>query len=171
MARIVACSYVASELLSLAQAYASMRDDSVSKKLRSIDTDRGRAIFFEEAIRSGAVDDFKKAGPQIALMRIRSLIASPGAILPRIVSQLEDSFRRLYRQRNMIVHAGQTASIALDGTLRTVSPLVGSGVDRVVQASALHGVPALMFAAATEVRLAQAAFSAKCLSDVFSDQP
>ncbi|MET8002890.1 hypothetical protein [Nonomuraea glycinis] len=171
MARIVACSYATSEILSLAQAHASLRDDLVSRKLRSIVTDRERAVFFEEAIRSDAIDDFKRLGPQIALLRVRSLVANPSAILPRIVSQLEDAFRRLYRQRNMIVHAGQTASVALDGTLRTVSPLVGAGVDRVVQASALHSIPSVMFAASTEIRLTQAAFSAKCLSDLFSDQP
>ncbi|WP_146615816.1 hypothetical protein [Nonomuraea aridisoli] len=91
--------------------------------------------------------------------------------MTRIVSQLEDSFRRLYRQRNLIVHAGQTGSVALDGTLRTVSPLADAGVDRVVQAGALHGIPALTFAAATEVRLAQSAFGTKCLSELFGHRP
>ncbi|MEV8635238.1 hypothetical protein AB0395_26630 [Streptosporangium sp. NPDC051023] len=167
MARIVACSYVTSELLALAQAHASTRDDAIAKELRSISDDQDRAILIERAIRSGTVTDFKSSGAQIALARIRTLIANPNASLPRIVSQLEDAFRRLYRQRNLIVHAGQIGSVALDGTLRTVSPLVGAGVDRVVQASALHGIPPLMFAAAIEVRLAQSSFSEKCLSELF----
>ncbi|MFD1541937.1 hypothetical protein [Nonomuraea guangzhouensis] len=167
MARIVTCGYITSELLSLAQAHASTRDDAIAAQLRSISDDQERAVFLEKAIRSGTLDDFESAGPQLALLRIRALTANPNAILPRIVNQLEDSFRRLYRQRNLIVHAGQTGSVALEGTLRTVSPLVGAGVDRVVQASALYGIPALMFAAATEVRLAQSSFSTKCLSELF----
>ncbi|GAA4182420.1 hypothetical protein GCM10022252_08320 [Streptosporangium oxazolinicum] len=170
MARIVTCSYVTSELTSLAQAHASTSDDAIAKELRSVSDDQERAVLIEKAIKSGVVDDFESVGVQIALTRIRALISNPNAILPRIVSQLEDSFRRLYRQRNLIVHAGQTGSVALNGTLRTVSPLVGAGADRVVQASALHGIPALMFAAATEVRLAQSTFSEKCLSELFSNR-
>ncbi|MFF0775817.1 hypothetical protein ACFYUK_43495 [Nonomuraea wenchangensis] len=168
MARIVTCHYVVSELLSLAQAHASTRDDAVARRLRSIDDEQDRAVFFEKAVRKGSVADFASAGAQMALLRVRALLADPNVVLARIGCQLEDSFRRLYRQRNLIVHAGQTGSVALEGTLRTVSPLVGAGVDRVVQAGALHGVPALTFAAVTEVRLAQSAFSSKCLSELFT---
>jgi hypothetical protein len=38
----------------------------------------------------------------------------------------------LVSARNVVLHGGSTSSIALDATLRTVAPLVGAGLDRIV---------------------------------------
>ncbi|GAB3285782.1 hypothetical protein GCM10027456_81410 [Kineosporia babensis] len=77
------------------------------------------------------------------------------------MGQLEDIFRRLYRQRNLIIHAGQLTSCALRGSLRTAAPLVGAGVDTAVRAATIDGVPPLELAARAEIRLAAAAVG-KC---------
>jgi hypothetical protein len=55
--------------------------------------------------------------------------------------------RRLYRQRNIVVHGGITASVAMEATLRTAAPLVGAGLDRIVHAKLSAHVRPLELAA------------------------
>lgn len=159
MARIVACSYVRAEFTSLANAYATNRADNFANDLRAMDENREKALAFEKALRSGASIRFRSSRQNAALSRMRELLASPPEILPRIVRQIEDAFRRLYRQRNLIVHAGNTSSIAIDGTLRTVAPLVGAGIDRIVHASASQRIDPLLLAATAEIGLGRVQYS------------
>lgn len=42
-----------------------------------------------------------------------------------------ESFHRLYRQRNLILHGGRLDSVALEASLRTVAKLAGAGMDRI----------------------------------------
>src|SRR5207302_1003426 len=63
-------------------------------------------------------------------------------------------FRRLYRQRNIVVHGGNTAAIALDSALRTAAPLIGAGLDRLVHAQLIKHVEPLDLAARAENSLA-----------------
>ena len=62
--------------------------------------------------------------------------------------------RRLYRQRNIVVHGGTTAAIALDAALRTAAPLVGAGLDRLVHANLISKIEPLGLAARAENSLA-----------------
>lgn len=156
MAQIVGCSYVGLELLALSDAYASSMTDDLARQLRVIRDGRLRASAFEKALRNDTTLTMPALRHMAALERMKELIADPAKILPRIVQQLEDAFRRLYRQRNLIVHAGRTSSVAMAGTLRTVAPLVGAGIDRIVHASVTEHKDPLMFTATTAVRLAQA---------------
>ena len=66
---------------------------------------------------------------------------------------LEGSLRRLYRQRNIVLHGGSTQSVALNATLRTAAPLVGAGLDRLTHAYLVDGVLPLALAAKAELRL------------------
>ncbi|MER6594201.1 hypothetical protein ABT214_20600 [Micromonospora purpureochromogenes] len=154
MARIVACSYVRAELTALANGYAISFDDSLAGRLRALNANFEKALAFEGEIRSGNSITFKRTRHKLALDRMTALIAKPENILPKIVGQLEDSFRRLYRQRNLVVHAGDLTSVALRGTLRTVAPLVGAGIDRIVHASAVGKKSPIELSAIAEVNLA-----------------
>ncbi|MEV4349116.1 hypothetical protein AB0J83_32060 [Actinoplanes sp. NPDC049596] len=153
MARIVACSYVRAELTTLANAYSVECDDALAGEIRRLQENIDRARTFEDALKTGRISTFSRTRHRLALHRMQSLIAEPADILPKIVCQLEDSFRRLYRQKNLILHAGDLTSIALAGTLRTTAPLVGAGIDRIVHASAVGAASPLQVAATAEVNL------------------
>lgn len=153
MARIVACSYIRAELTSLANAYPAESSDALASKIHQTAENIDKARIFEDAIKGGAVSSFTRTRHRLALQRMQALVSQPAEILPKIVSQLEDAFRRLYRQRNLVVHAGDLTSIALAGTLRTTAPLVGAGIDRIVHASAVGGSSPLQVAATAEVNL------------------
>jgi hypothetical protein len=168
MARILACSYAVSELSALAAAYVTGHSDELSSTLRSLPTGVDQARVMEGRIRSGSDIEFDNARHSATLERMRQLIESPDSILPRITGQLDDVFRRLYRQRNLIVHAGELTSAALRGCLRTAAPLTGAGVDRVVRASALRGLAPLQLAAQAEVELGQVGDRGVYLSDLLS---
>ncbi|WP_306210777.1 hypothetical protein [Actinoplanes sp. RD1] len=156
IARVVACSYVRAELTALANACA-IGDDELATAIRGLPENADRAKLFEDALKAGAPVSFERTRHRLALDRMRALITDPGRVLPRIVAQLEDAFRRLYRQRNLVVHAGDLTSVALAGTLRTVAPLVGAGIDRIVHAGAVGGRSPLEVAALAETNLGRVA--------------
>jgi hypothetical protein len=89
-------------------------------------------------------------------------------VAARVQQQVEDAFRRLYRQRNLVVHAGHTTSVAGDGCLRTAAPLVGAGIDRLVSAAALHGTPPLTVAVRAELALASVHRAGARLADLIA---
>jgi hypothetical protein len=59
--------------------------------------------------------------------------------------------RWLYRQRNLVLHAWITDSVAMNPTLRTVPPLVGAGFDRRIH-DALRTRPSKPLLLATRAR-------------------
>jgi predicted nucleic acid-binding protein len=70
-----------------------------------------------------------------ALARVRSLRADPSAAMERVRGYYKDAFRRLYMQRNLLLHGGRFDSIALPATMRTLPSLVAAGLDRLVHAA------------------------------------
>jgi hypothetical protein len=76
-----------------------------------------------------------------------ALLAHPHKELGDVRMVFELVLRRLYRQRNIVVHGGTTASVAMDATLRTAAPLVGAGLDRIVHAKLIAQVTPLELAA------------------------
>ncbi|MGC3863415.1 hypothetical protein ACPSM1_24890 [Micromonospora chersina] len=166
MARIVACSYVRAELTSLANAYAIDGNDGLAQQLRELPENVAKAKLLEDALRGGAQLSYKRTRHNLALERMTELLARPDIILPNVIGQLEDAFRRLYRQRNLVVHAGDLTSVALRGTLRTVAPLVGAGIDRIVHASASSKISPIALAAIAEVNLASVAEDGKRLMEL-----
>ena len=100
---------------------------------------------------------------QIALLFCESgeVLEGPPATPARIKDHVHDSFARLYRQRNLILHAGKTRAVALRSTLRGATPLVGAGLDRICHARFADGV--------TPIRLAGRARTA--LGPVHANDP
>lgn len=84
-------------------------------------------------------------------------MTDPAAHLSRIRSYVTESLRRLYNQRNTIVHAGSLRSVVLPATVRTSLSLVGAGLDRIVhtllQTNGELAPLSLVARAETELRL------------------
>lgn len=102
--------------------------------LNGLEENVQRARRFERAVRGGELesDPFSVDRHNASYRRMVSLIARPAETLERVAGQLEDAYRRLYRQRNLIAHSGAVRLVVLRQTLATVAPLVGAGVDRAV---------------------------------------
>lgn len=69
-----------------------------------------------------------------AALRLAGMAGDPAAVMGRIRCYMRDAFRRLYNQRNMVMHGGRFDSVALPAAMRTMPPLVGAAVDRIVNA-------------------------------------
>ena len=89
-----------------------------------------------------------------ALDRMRRLAAKPRDVLSDIHTHAAAACRRLYRQRNLVLHAGRTDAVALRASLRTAAPLVGAGFDRIVHAHYVDGLKPLEIAARARIALA-----------------
>ena len=139
LAILVACSFPRAEMTPLTYAYAEENDDHLSQNLRLAPSNLERCKLLGTAIWEGADVEFQKPSDQAALERVRGILADPQATLNRVSTYVEEALRRLYRQRNMVLHAGKTDSVAMSSVLRTVPPLVGAGFDRLVHDALAEG--------------------------------
>ena len=139
LAALVACSFPRAELTPLAYAYFHENDDQLSESLRQASSNLQRCAILGIAIDEGLRLGFRRPSDEAALERVRSILADPGAVLARVCSYVEETMQRLYRQRNMVLHAGKTDSVAMSAVLRTAPPLVGAGLDRLVHDALAKG--------------------------------
>lgn len=105
-------------------------------------------------IERGTPFHFKDARDRCAELRMQALVRNPYAVLGRVKRYTTSSFRRLYRQRNMILHGGSVRPIGVGATLRTAGPLLGVVIDRLTQAHAQSGFRPLQAVAHAEVAIA-----------------
>jgi hypothetical protein len=84
---------------------------------------------------------------------MRALVRSPKPTLRDVNDHMKTGLRRLYRQRNILMHGGTTGSIALPTALRTAAPLIGAGLDRITHAALVEKVDALQLAARARLNL------------------
>jgi len=156
LALLVACSFPRAELTTLSYRYADSHDDEVSEELRAATSNRHRAATMANAITAGIVQPLPNLSDNAAIQRMRDVLTKPNETLGRIRGYASEAFRRLYRQRNLVLHSGDRESVALRPVLRTVPPLVGAGIDRIVHA-ALDSPPQravdLVARASTEIAL------------------
>ena len=87
-----------------------------------------------------------------ALHRLENLVASPSDALDQVRQAALVAFRRLYVQRNLVMHAGSFRSVARGTTLRTAPPLAAATLDRIVHA-AEYGTTPVMLAARARIEL------------------
>ena len=135
MAAIVTCAFGSAELWNVGSGL-----DLGVLGLSPGSPRAARAPALEELLRTGIVPAVKHATDAAALVRLTQLIAEPDA-LRRVHTYLSDSFRRLYNQRNLLMHSGSFNSCALRPTLRTVPELVGAGLDRILHAARGDVIP------------------------------
>jgi hypothetical protein len=95
-----------------------------------------------------------------AARRMSKLLGHPAAVLMDVRAHVAECFRRLYRVRNVILHAGRTDPVGLRATLRPAPPLVGAGMDRIAHAHLVSGTAPLELVARAELEIARAGLSA-----------
>lgn len=154
LAAIVACDFPRAELTWLVHAPMVKKhtDSSVLDAVRS-STVTERVQRFERALATGAPVHFVRPADTAGLSRIKELLADPADGLSKIHRSVSEVLRRLYAQRNVVMHAGSLASITRRATLRSVPSLAAAGMDRLVLAASFVGVTPLKLAARAEAEL------------------
>ena len=84
---------------------------------------------------------------------MRALLADPAGVLADVQEHATRTFRRFYRQRNLLLHGGQIGAVAAQPALRTATPLLGAGMDRLAHAWLVEGLPPLDLAGRALLRL------------------
>jgi hypothetical protein len=156
MAALVTCSWPRAELTALSHAHKPENPDLLARQLATATSNRARAVAVASALRSGRAIATEHPADAAAAARMTALVAFPQRSLLGIRTAVEGTLRRLYRQRNIVLHGGSTQAVALDATLRTCAPLVGAGLDRIAHAYLADRVLPLALAARAETRLALA---------------
>jgi hypothetical protein len=153
MALITACASIRAELTSLAWAHRRASNDPLSADIQAAGTNKERARLTIAAIAGGATLTLPRVEDQHGLQRFTSLVGDPHAFVIAAARCLERSFGALYRQRNLLSHAGGTTAVALRPTLSRVAPLVAAGMDRVVDAAYSESLQAIELAARARFRV------------------
>ena len=150
LAMLVACSFPRAELTNLSYALATLSDE-----LRSANTNQARCDIAASAITEGRIDSSTlPPSDRAALARMSELLPDPAADLDTVCKYASMAFRRLYRQRNLVLHWGRTNGVALQASLRTAAPLVGAGIDRIIHAHYVDDLSPLQLVARAKVSLA-----------------
>jgi hypothetical protein len=152
MGSIVACSFPRAELTVLSYQ-AAKADPALAGRLDSCATNRDRADLVAAEIAGGAPLTLSSDSDRAAYERLRKLLDDPHAVLKDIEGYTSGAFRRLYRQRNLVLHGGKTDGVALRASLRTAAPLVGAGMDRITHARYEDRLSPLELAARARISL------------------
>ena len=158
LATLISCSLPRAELTPLAFEHMKHANDALADKLRESTNNSKRVRLVEDHLRSGKHLHLIDESDQAAERRIIAIIDQPREQLESIKRYLTESLRRLYNQRNSVMHSGSLRSPTLSATTRTAFSLVAAGLDRIVHAQlAANGQlePASLVARAeVELRLA-----------------
>lgn len=153
LAMLVACSYPRAELTGLSYAIARLGGD-IAAELVAAGSNRDRAAVVMQRLTGIAEESSLDVSDRAALARMRVLAASPRKVLADVQDHATAAFRRLYRQRNLVLHWGKTDAVALRASLRTAAPLAGAGFDRIVHAHHVDRLKPLELTARARVALA-----------------
>jgi hypothetical protein len=164
VALIAACALVRAELTGLAHAHKRQATDPLAAAISNEQTNKERARRLAVAVDLGSVLCLKRIEDVHALTRLQSLRNDPQNHVLRIAALLEKTFSALYRQRNLLSHAGGTSGVALKPVLARSAAVVAASIDRIVDAQLRDGVEALELAARARVRVD--ALRGGALSDV-----
>ena len=143
LAALVAASWPRAELTTLSYRHRPTEPDRLASELRTETENRRRARLVADALESGRRLALRDAGDLAAVSRMAATLDAPRSTLRVVSGHVAATIRRLYRQRNIVLHGGTTGAIARDVTLRTAAPLVGAGLDRIVHAQLADGVKPL----------------------------
>lgn len=164
IAVLVAASFPRAEMTSL--AFAQIRaGTNLGTRLRNMRTNHERASAMENEIEADNVE-FSSGSEIAAVRRVAALIKKPREQLEDVASYVDRALRRYYRQRNFVLHWGKTDPVALQACLRTATPLLAAGIDRVAHAWFVHGMEPVELAARAESRLSLAGGAGRSLVDL-----
>ena len=154
LATLVACSYPRAELTALSYSLLDGNHE-LAKRLQGIDENRDRCHILADALSTRALDDNGLGGSdRAAVSRTLDMLREPRKTLALVQEHATNAFRRLYRQRNMVLHGALTNAVALRASLRTAAPLVGAGIDRIIHAHYVDKLQPLPLVARAQVALA-----------------
>lgn len=158
LAAIVACSWPRAELTALSYRHTPVTADDLCRRLGDCGTNVERCEVIVEALAEGSSTPLVLTSPHeiAAAQRMKSLLANQAGQLRDVSMTMRGVFRRLYRQRNIVVHGGSTEAIALDSALRAAAPLIGAALDRLVHAQLIDNEDPLDLAARAENSLSLA---------------
>lgn len=150
---IVAASVMRAEFTHLAKAYAEENTDETAKVITACTENIDRAKIFQQlAIREPDLK-LKDMSDQLALERVRPALLNPRQEVLKIVDILTREFTRLYRKRNMVVHGGQIDGANLHSISDTLTPLIGTAIDRIADAQLKFSVSPIQLSAVAEARV------------------
>lgn len=153
LAGLVTCSFPRAELTRL--AHLVQRDYPGNyPALERAESNRERSRIIGDMIIVGSMPALRGLSDQAAATRMRKLFHNPKVELEIIREVISDSFHRLYRQRNLILHGGKLDSVALTPGLRTVAKLAGAGMDRVTHGHYVQNLKPLELVAKANIALA-----------------
>jgi len=130
LATLVTCSFPRAELTALSYR-AERQHPQACGEITAATTNRERARAVGKMIIEGRMPHMRGEVDQATVLRLGKLLGNPGPALQTIRDSIGESFHRLYRQRNLILHGGRLDSVALSASLRTVAKLAGAGMDRI----------------------------------------
>jgi hypothetical protein len=134
LALLVACSFPRAELTTLSFSLSGL-GGTAAMELKPLSTNRERCDVVLDGLSSGRFDKATlDASDQAAVARMLGLAKSPHSVMADVQEHAAVSLRRLYRQRNLVLHLGKTDGVALRASLRTTAPIVGAGIDRLIHA-------------------------------------
>lgn len=152
MGAIVACSFPRAELTVLS-FQAAKSDQALAASLNNCQTNRDRSEMIADIISNMPTVTLPDHSDRAAYQRLKKLLADPHPVLKDIESYTTAAFRRLYRQRNLVLHGGITNGVALRASLRTITPLIGAAMDRIAHAWYVDNLSPLELAARARISL------------------
>jgi len=153
LAALVTCSWPRAELTALSYRHQPASPDLLQQQLAKATTNRERAIAVATTLQAGRPIETERPSDTAAASRMAAVVTAPRQSLNDVQFVIEGSLRRLYRQRNIVLHGGSTQSVALNSCLGTAAPLVGAGLDRMTHSYLVDEVSPLELAAKAELRL------------------
>lgn len=153
LATLVTCSFPRAELTALSYRAQGAHPEAC-RALEDALTNRERCRILARLIIDGGLPRMPAVTDQAAVERLRKLLANPGPELRTIREAIGESFHRLYRQRNLILHGGRLDSVALTASLRTVAKLAGAGMDRITHGHYVQNLKPMELVAKANLALA-----------------
>ncbi len=159
LADLVACSWPRAELTTIAWARVYQEGgapDPLAQELRDYPTNKERATRVLLGIQ--ASEDLQLSWPaeKLAVQRMDRLVRNPRRELMAVQRRAAEALRRIYRQRNLVVHGGVVAGSTLALSLQTGAPLIGAGIDRITHAALVSGASPLAIAARARLEIERA---------------
>lgn len=130
LATLVTCSFPRAELTMLSHRLVQACPGQFPE-IEHAETNRERCRALASTILADRMPVMHAVTDQAAIARIKKLLKNPRPELQTIRDAIGESFHRLYRQRNLILHGARLDSVALTASLRTVARLAGAGMDRI----------------------------------------
>ncbi|WP_175907405.1 MULTISPECIES: integrase [Burkholderia] len=153
LATLVTCSFPRAELTALSHRMERIMPGDFSA-LVGVDVNRERCRILATMILEERIPVLPSVADRAAVARMKKLLANPRVELQTIKDMISESFHRLYRQRNLILHGGRLDSVALTASLRTVAKLAGAGMDRITHGHYVQRLRPLELVAKANLALA-----------------